>query len=123
MVSINQNPPVNTLPDFRNLGVMLSIFVFVTAATLLAEALRHDTLAAWLGGSAAAVAFVLPVTIISLLILGIGTHWLRRIDSRAAVIYVVILELMVVTALVQAVWLLLPAGDGFNTDPDRICSH
>ena len=32
---------------------------------VLAEALRHDSLAAWLGASAAAVAFVLPVTIIS----------------------------------------------------------
>ncbi len=115
MASINQNPSSNTLPDFRNLGVMLSIFVFVTAVTLLAEALRHDSLAAWLGASAAAVAFVLPVTIVSLLILGIGTPWLRRIDFRLAVVCVVIFELLVVTALVQFVWLLLPEVNGFNT--------
>ena len=115
MASINQNPPTNTLPDFRNLGVMLSIFVFVTTATLLAEALRHDSLAAWLGASAAAVAFVFPVTIISLLVLGIGTSWLRRIDFRVAVLCVVIVELLVVTALVRFVWLLLPEADGFNT--------
>ncbi len=115
MASINQNPSTNTLPDFRNLGVMLSIFVFVTTVTLLAEALRHDSLAAWLGASAAAVAFVLPVTIISLLILGIGTPWLHRIDFRVAVVCIVIIELLVVTALVQFVWLLLPDADGFNT--------
>ena len=115
MASINQNPSGNTLPDFRNLGVILSIFVFVTTATLLAVALRHDSLAAWLGASTAAIAFVFPVTIISLLVLGIGTPWLRRIDFRVAVICVVIVELLVVTALVRFVWLLLPEADGFNT--------
>lgn len=108
MASINQNPPVNTLPDFRNLGVMLSILVFVTAATLIAEALRNDSLGSWLEASAAAVAFVLPVTIISLLVLGIATNWLRRLDFRVAAVLVIILELLAVTAVVQIVWLLLP---------------
>jgi two-component system sensor histidine kinase AlgZ len=115
MASINQNLSTNTLPDFRNLGVMLSIFVFVTTATLIAQGLRHDSLAAWLGASAVAVVFVLPVTIISLLVLVIGASWLRRIDFRFAVLCVVIVELLVVTALVQFVWLLLPHADGFNT--------
>lgn len=114
MASINQNPPANTLPDFRNLGVMLSILVFVTVATLLTEALRNDSLVGWLEASAATVAFVLPVTIISLLVLGIATAWLRRIDFRVAVLSIVVTELAVVTIVVQFVWLLLPEEKGFN---------
>jgi len=114
MASINQNPPANTLPDFRNLGVMLSILVFVTVATLLAEALRNESLVGWLEASAATVAFVLPVTIISLLVLGIATSWLRRIDFRVAVLSIVAIELVVVTLVVQFVWLLLPQDQGLN---------
>lgn len=114
MASINQNPPPNTLPDFRNLGVMLSILVFVTLATLLAEALRNETLVGWLEASAAAVAFVLPVTIISLVVLGVATSWLRRIDFRAAVLGIVAIELLIVTAVVQLIWLLLPDQRSFD---------
>ncbi|MGD2139174.1 MAG: histidine kinase [Burkholderiales bacterium] len=108
MASINQNPPANTLPDFRNLGVMLLILTFVSIAALLAEALRNDTLIGWIEASAAAIAFVLPVTIISLLLLGIFTRWLRRIDFRLAVLCIVVIELAVVTVMLQLVWLLLP---------------
>ncbi len=114
MASINQNPPANTLPDFRNLGVMLSILLFATVATLLAEALRHESLGGWLEASAATIALVLPVTIISLLVLGIGTPWLRRIDFRLAVICVIVVELLIVTAVVQFVWMLLPENDGLG---------
>ena len=114
MASINQIPPDNTLPDFRNLGVMLRILVFVTAATLLAEAVRNTMLDPWLEESAAAIAFVLPVTIISLLVLGIATPWLRRVNYRLAVACVVMIELAVVTAVIQIVWVLLPVDDGLN---------
>ncbi len=108
MASISQNAPVNSLPDFRNLGVMLRILVIVTGLTLVAEALKNNALARWLEASAAAIAFVLPVTIISLLLLGLATPWLRRIDYRVAIASVVIIELAVVTAMVQFVWVLLP---------------
>jgi two-component system sensor histidine kinase AlgZ len=114
MASINQNPPANTLPDFRNLGVMLSILVFVTFATLLAEALRNESLLGWVEASATAVAFVLPVTIISLLVLGLATSWLRRIDFRLAVGSIIAVELVIVTVIVQLVWLLLPDQRGFD---------
>lgn len=114
MASINQNPPANTLPDFRNLGVMLSILVFVTVATLLAEALRNESLVGWLEASAAAVAFVLPVTIISLLVLGLATSWLRRLDFRLAALFIVVTELVIVTAVVQLIWLLLPDQRSFD---------
>lgn len=111
MTSISQNASVNSLPDFRNLGVMLRIFVIVTGLTLVAEALRNDAIARWLEASAATMAFVLPVTIISLLLLGLATSWLRRIDYRMAIAFVVIIELAVVTATVQFVWVLLPEDD------------
>ncbi len=83
----------------------------VTGMTLLAEALRNNALGRWLEASAAAIAFVLPVTIISLLLLGLATSWLRRIDYRVAIALVVIIELAVVTATVQFVWVLLPEED------------
>ncbi|KPK34406.1 MAG: histidine kinase [Betaproteobacteria bacterium SG8_40] len=114
MASISQNAPVNSLPDFRNLGVMLRILVIVTGLTLLAEALKNNALVRWLEASAAAIAFVLPVTIISLLILGLATAWLRRIDYRAAIAFVVIIELAVVTATVQFVWVLLPEDNSLT---------
>jgi two-component system sensor histidine kinase AlgZ len=114
MASINQNRAINPLPDFRNLGVMLRILVLVSATTLLAEALRNASLSLWLEASAAAVAFVLPVTIISLLILGAATSWLRRMDYRVAVLCIVVLELVIVTAIVQFVWILLPDEDSLG---------
>ena len=111
MASINQNSAINPLPDFRNLGVMLRILVLVTAATLLAEALRNTSFSRWMEASAAAVAFVLPVTIISLLVLGAATSWLRRMDYRVAVLCIVVLEVVIVTAIVRFVWILLPEED------------
>ncbi len=90
---------------------MLRILVIVTGLTLLAEALRSNTLAHWLEASAAAIAFVLPVTIVSLLLLGWATSWLRRIDYRLAIAVVVMTELAVVTAMAQFVWVLLPEHD------------
>jgi two-component system, LytTR family, sensor histidine kinase AlgZ len=112
MASISQNAPANSLPDFRNLGVILRIFVIVTASTLVAAALGNHALARWLEASAAAVAFVLPVTIISVLLLGLATSWLRSIDYRIAVVCIVLVELVIVTAIVQFVWLLIPIEDG-----------
>lgn len=114
MASINQIGVINPLPDFRNLGVMLRILVIVTAATLLAETLRNTSLSSWLEASAATIAFVLPVTIVSLLVLGIATYWLRRIDYRVAVLCIVVLEVIIVTGIVQFVWILLPEDDSIG---------
>ena len=114
MASINQNSPQNALPDFRNLGVMLRILIFVSAATLLAEALRNASFERWLEASAAAVALVLPMTIISLLVLGFATAWLRRNNYRVAVAAIVAIVLVVVAAVIQAVSLLLPGEDSFG---------
>ena len=114
MASINQNSVTNPLPDFRNLGVMLRILVIVTAATLMAEALRNTSLSRWLEASAAAVTFVLPVTIVSLLVLGAATSWLRRMDYRIAVLGIVVLELGIVTGIVQFVWILIPEEDSIG---------
>jgi two-component system sensor histidine kinase AlgZ len=111
MASINQNGVINPLPDFRNLGVMMRILVIVTAATLLSEALSNVSLSGWFEASAATIAFVLPVTIISLLLLGATTYWLRRIDYRVAVLCIVILEVVIVTGIVQFLSILLPEVD------------
>lgn len=111
MASIDQNRPDNLLPNFANLGVMLRILVIVTIVTLLGEALRNNLVDRWLESSAAAIAFVLPVTIISLLILGAASTVLRRMDYPLAVASIVALELAVVTLIVRLVWILIPEED------------
>jgi two-component system sensor histidine kinase AlgZ len=115
MASINQNRVINPLPDFRNLGVILRVLVLVAAATLLAEALRYTSLSHWLEGLATTVAFVLPVTIISLLVLGVLTPWLRKLDYRVAALCIVALELVIVTAIIQFAWILLPEEDSMGS--------
>jgi two-component system sensor histidine kinase AlgZ len=114
MASINQKGVINPLPDFRNLGVMMRILVIVAAATLLAETLRNTSVSGWLQASASTIAFVLPVTIISLLVLGLATYWLRRMDYRVAVLFIVSLEVVIVTGIVQFVWILLPEEDSIG---------
>ncbi|MGH6629230.1 MAG: hypothetical protein ACREB3_05835, partial [Burkholderiales bacterium] len=98
------------MPDFRNLGVILRILVLVTGMTLLAAVLRTSTLDAWLQASFGAVAFVVPVTILSLLVLAAGAPWLRRADYRLAVVSIVILELGIVTLIDQLTWALIEGG-------------
>jgi two-component system sensor histidine kinase AlgZ len=105
---------INPLPDFRNLGVMMRILVIVSAATLLSEAVRNASLSGWLEASAATIAFVLPVTIISLLVLGVITYWLRRMDYTVAVLCIVVVEIVIVTGIVQFVWILLPELDSIS---------
>jgi two-component system sensor histidine kinase AlgZ len=101
MASINQNRYPNVLPDFRNLGVILRVLVIVTAMTVAGAALTSHTLAGWFQSWIAMTALAQPVTIVSLLALGVASPWLRRIDYRAAVVLVVALELVIVTVLAR----------------------
>ena len=111
MGSINQNRQLNALPDFRNLGVILRILVGVSAMALAAAAIGTHSLRAWLQTWITIIAFVAPVTIVSLVVLGAAGPWLRRLDYRAAVAAVVVIELGITTAAVQFLSALLGYTD------------
>jgi two-component system sensor histidine kinase AlgZ len=95
MASINQNPGPTLLPNFRNLGVMLRVLVIVTGMTFIAAALKssnwNSLLQQWLG----IAALVQPITILSLLLLGVANSWLHKLDYRGAVVLIVIAELVI----------------------------
>lgn len=102
MASISQNRRPDLLPDFRNLGVILRILVAVTAMTFVAAILQSSgwrgTLEYWFGISAQ----VQPVVILSLVVLGLLTGWLRRIDYPAAVVSIFLIEACVAASMVVA---------------------
>ena len=110
MGSINQNRQQNALPDFRNLGVILRVLVAVSVMTLAAAAIRTYSLEAWLQLWITSIAFVAPVTILSLVILGAAAPWLGRLDYRAAVAVILALELAITTVAAQFSTGLLPGG-------------
>jgi two-component system sensor histidine kinase AlgZ len=92
MASINQNRSRTALPDFRNLGVILRVLIAVSAMTLAVAAIGTYSasagLEAWLG----IIARVAPVTILSLVVLGVASRWLRTLDRFAAVVIIVAAE-------------------------------
>jgi len=101
MASINQNRYPNLLPDFRNLGVMLRVLLAVTAMTLAAAAVQASSwntlMDHWFGISA----LVQPIVILSLLMLGLATPWLHRLDYPTAIAFIVLLELVIASLVVS----------------------
>jgi len=101
MASINQNRYPNLLPDFRNLGVMLRILLAVTVMTVAAAAVQASNwnilVDYWFGISA----LVQPIVILSLVVLGLATGWLRRLDYMVAVVIVILIELVIASAVVS----------------------
>ncbi|MFA6014576.1 MAG: histidine kinase [Gallionellaceae bacterium] len=77
--SINQNNPGDTLPNFRNLGVVLRIIILINVLALLAGIFQANS---WsdvgeflMQGSA----YLQPVLLMSLLLLNIGNAQLARL--------------------------------------------
>ena len=80
MASINQIPSATLLPDFRNSGVMLRILLIVTAITFAAAALKSNTLTGAMEQWVAITALAQPITIVSLLLLGVTNPWLHKLE-------------------------------------------
>ena len=110
MASINQNRHSNPLPDFRNLGVMLRVLVIVALMTALGAAVRTTTIDGWIGSCSAGMALALPVTILSLLVLGPLAPWLRRMPYAPAVAAVTAVALGSATVVAKVAWTLLNGG-------------
>ncbi|HEX9179111.1 MAG TPA: histidine kinase [Burkholderiales bacterium] len=117
MTSINQIPPApaRSLPDFRNLGVMLRLLVMVTLASLLAAVLRTAT---WEEVPRAFVEIsfsVQPVLLLVMVLLYLAGPWLARQPyARGAAL--VLLAAALAALLVHGAVLRLPGMQ----EPDRL---
>ena len=92
MRSINQNLTPRTLPNFRNLGVLLRIVLLVNGACLIAAALKSTSVAQTLQEFTSMVSLAEPVLIMSLLILMLANPWLGRLNYYLGAGLVLILE-------------------------------
>ena len=95
MASINQNPSATLLPNFRNLGVTLRILLIVTAITLAAAALKSTTLTGVMEQWFAITALAHPITILSLLALGVTNPWLHKLVYYRAIAAILFMELTI----------------------------
>ena len=91
--SINQNAYSSALPNFRNLGVLLRVLVFVNVVALAAAVLKTS---GWRGlwpELLETSALVQPLLILSLLALVVANDWLRRLPDYLGFAAVFALEL------------------------------
>ena len=91
--SINQNAYSSALPNFRNLGVLLRVLVFVNVVALAAAVVKTT---GWRGLWAELLeisALVQPLLILSLLALVALNGWLRRLPAYLGFLSVIALEL------------------------------
>ncbi len=119
MASINQNPAATLLPNFRNLGVMLRVLVIVTALTGVAAMLKSSNWSSLLQQWVGIATVVQPIAILSVLLLGAANSWLHKIEYRAAVVLIVLVELAITLLVLRFGALVLETGmedagrDGF----------
>ena len=108
MRSIKQNLPV-TLPNFRNLGIMLRALVLVDGMSLAAAVVRHQEWADIWQDVLNSSAIVQPVLLASLLTLTLLHPWLKRLPYHLG-IAAVLVTVLTLTTLVAA------AGEALFTD-------
>ncbi|MCC7487272.1 MAG: histidine kinase [Burkholderiales bacterium] len=87
--SINQNAYSSALPNFRNLGVLLRILVFVNVVAFAAAIARTGSVAALWPELLEISAMVQPLLILTLLALVAANGWLRRLPDLAGTAAVV----------------------------------
>jgi two-component system sensor histidine kinase AlgZ len=79
-MSIKQNPGVDALPDFRNLGVAARILISANVATFLVALAAASTWADALNAFVRAAAILEPVLVASLTVLYLAAPWLVRVQ-------------------------------------------
>jgi len=90
------------LPNFRNLGILLRILLFVSAVACAAAVLRSATLAGFWPQLLDIMVVVQPLLILSLLALFLLNDLLRRMPYHFGVASVVLLELLLTFLLHHA---------------------
>ena len=99
MASINQKSYPDSLPNFRNLGVILRILIIVNVIGFMAALVRSPT---WLGviQEFTEIAVVIqPILLMNLLLLYGLYKLLSRLSYTAGVFIVLVLELILATAM------------------------
>ena len=91
MPSIKQNQSPQTLPDFRNFGVMLRILLGVNVIALAAALVQSTGLADWLQRYIDMAAWVQPTLLIDLALLAFLSNALRRLPIALAVAIILLL--------------------------------
>ncbi|MHB8668785.1 MAG: sensor histidine kinase [Burkholderiales bacterium] len=99
MSSIDQNTPVDALPDFRNLGVAVRIVLLVNSAGFAVALLQSREAMEIAPQSAQLAAVVEPVLLLSLVSLYALSKWLARLSYPRGIAIVLLLE-VALTALV-----------------------
>jgi two-component system sensor histidine kinase AlgZ len=99
--------PTDTLPDFRNLGVIARILVIVNALAFIAAAIKASTLPQLMDAFLEIALLLEPVLIASLLALYIANAGLARLRYDIAVAVV----LAIVLVLTAAAYPLMPTND------------
>lgn len=99
--SINQNSYRPTLPDFRNLGIMLRALLMVNGMALAAALVRAESLGAAADAFTAAAAVVEPILLASLVLLYFLNDGLSRLAYRGGIALVLAVPLLS-TAVVHA---------------------
>ena len=115
MASINQNLRATLLPNFGNVGAIFRILLIVTAITFGAAAVKSFTLAGALGQWLAISALAQPVTLVSLLALGVSNVWLHKLEYPKAVAAILIMELSI-TMIVLLFGAMLLGTDARNPE-------
>ena len=91
MPSIKQNQPPQTLPDFRNFGVMLRILLGVNLIALAAALVLSVGLTDWLQRYIDMAAWVQPTLLIDLALLASLNGVLRKLPPRVANVLILLL--------------------------------
>ncbi len=89
MASIKQNEISSSLPDFRNLGVMLRILLITNVAGLVAALIYQATISGVLREFIDISSKLQPILILSLLMLSAVNGWLHRVSYQLGVVLVI----------------------------------
>jgi two-component system sensor histidine kinase AlgZ len=84
MPSIKQNPTGQTLPDFRNFGVMLRVLLGVNLMALAAALAQSSGIVDWMQRYVAMAAWVQPLLLFNLALLAVLSAVLRHLPTRVA---------------------------------------
>jgi two-component system sensor histidine kinase AlgZ len=100
--SINQNVHRDALPDFRNLGVILRMLLFVLALSAFVAACQSDSWSGAMQRFLELSAPVQPVVLLSVLVLAAASPVLHRLPYRTGIVTVLLIELILVTVVHKA---------------------
>jgi two-component system, LytTR family, sensor histidine kinase AlgZ len=89
MTSIKQNEISSSLPNFRNLGVMLRILVITNVAGLIAALIYKTTAGDVLEEFIDLSTKLQPILILSLLVLSAVNNWLQRLSYQVGIVFVI----------------------------------